>query len=403
MKNTVRFCYIMTRALAVPFWGLLALIPFILHQELLAPATYIAIAVALKPSAALLSPYWSSWVHSRRDRLVKNLVWGNLVKYIPFLFFPIFAPAPFCLLALGLFMMLSRGMMPAWMEILKLHMSHDEQKKLCAVGAMIDYIGALILPFVFGWVLDHFDSAWRYLFPLSALMGMSACLLILKMQSPRLKAKKNVLGESTLSMLKKPWKGSFELLKQRPDFFRFQLGFFLGGAGLMLMHAVIPVYFTDTLGLSYKELLLAISTFKGVGFVLSTPLWVKAFSPRRIFGLCALVILIAALFPLLLIGAVQSHLWLYLAYASYGVMQGGSELCWKMAGSSFAGKGDSAPFSSFSVMAVGVRGLIFPLLGGLLLAYTGQVFLVMMFGMVSCLFASTALILPRKRAAASLS
>ncbi|PCI78414.1 MFS transporter [Candidatus Aerophobetes bacterium] len=396
-KRSVSFCYIITRVFGVPFWGLLALMPFIIQKELLAPAFYVAVAIALKPSAALLSPYWSQWVHARGERLVRNLFWGNLLKYLPFIFFPLFATPWFCIASLGVYMVLLRGTMPAWMELLNLHMDKKEQKKLCAAGSMIDYIGALALPFLFGWALDHFDQAWRYLFPISGALGMLSCFFIAKLpKTERAQVQEQALNQDKdESLILKPWKGGYALLKKRPDFLRFQLGFFLGGAGLMLMHSVIPV-FTATLKLSYKELLMAISLFKGIGFVLSTPLWVKWFAPRRIFTLCSLVILIAAFFPVLLQGGTSSHFWVYIAYAAYGVMQGGSELCWKMAGSIFAGKSDSAPFSSFSVLAVGVRGLIFPFLGTALLAFTGEVFFVMLLGSMCCFFAAVTLALSRK-------
>lgn len=394
VTRRVSISYIITRIFSVPFWGLLALIPFILQQELSVTPLYIAIVIALKPSASLISPYWSSWVHNRSERLISNLFWGNIIKYIPFLCFPFYAQPWFLIFSLGVYMFFSRGTMPAWMELLKQHMDKKQHKRLYGVGATIDYVGALVLPFLFGFILDHYDQSWRYLFPFSALLGMVACYFITRLPAPNRPVEAQ---EEEEQLILKPWKGGYKLLKQRPDFLRYQMGFFLGGAGLMLMHSVLPVYFTQVLKLSYKELLMAISTFKGIGFVLSTPLWVRWFSSKRIFSLCSIVTLIAALFPLILGGGVKTHLFVYLAYAAYGVMQGGSELCWKMAGSIFAGKSDSAPFSSFSVMAVGVRGLIFPFLGTILLAITGDLFVVLICGSLACCAASISLAFSARR------
>jgi hypothetical protein len=117
-------------------------------------------------------------------------------------------------------------------------------------------------------------------------------------------------------------------------------------------------------------------------------MWVKFFNRSRIFIFCAYVTLAAAAFPLLLLFAHTSSSIIYIAYLGYGVMQGGSELSWKMSGPVFALEKDSAPYSSVNILAVGVRGLIFPYLGSFLFIQTGSPVVILLSGMGLCLLAT---------------
>jgi len=67
-------------------------------------------------------------------------------------------------------------------------------------------------------------------------------------------------------------------------------------------------------------------------------------------------------------------------------MQGGSELGWKMSGPVFSKKDDSTPYSSINVLAVGIRGCIFPYFGTLLFSI-GNVYYPLILGGVFCLSA----------------
>lgn len=155
----------------------------------------------------------------------------------------------------------------------------------------------------------------------------------------------------------------------------------------MTIHAILPKYFTETLNLSYTKILLAICFCKGIGFALSSPLWVKLFNRIKIFSFCARAPLIAAFFPILLVLAKINLIFIFIAYILYGMMQGGSELGWKMSGPAFAQDKDSAPFSSINVLAVGLRGGIFPYFGALLAAI-GSSYLVLTVGSLFCLAGS---------------
>ncbi len=114
--------FIWTSFLKAPFWGMYALLIFILSKDLQATYLQITCLIALKPLVSLLSPYWSALVHNRPDRLRSNIIFATLLGHLPFFFFP-FIDNPWYVVAAGaIFLMLKRGIIPAWMEILKRHL-----------------------------------------------------------------------------------------------------------------------------------------------------------------------------------------------------------------------------------------------------------------------------------------
>lgn len=371
-KSTTRI-YLLVCLLSFPLKGLLYLIAMILYKDLHATTLQITTMIALKPIVSLLSPYWSQHVHAKRHLLISNIFWANFIKFFPFLIIPFFSNPWFIIITTALYMFLHRGIIPAWMEILKSNLSKKVRSKTCAAGTAIDYVGGIALPLTLGVALDNLHEAWRWLFPLLALIALTSCWFIKKIPTVHLNLDKTPPQEekSLIEFILAPWKSCVKIFSLRGDFFKFQIAFFLGGAGLMIIQPALPKYLVDVLDLSYKGMFTAIAAFNGIGFALTTPMWVKFFHKTKIFTFCAIVCLIGAAFPLLLIGAQYSTYLVYAAYFMWGSMQGGSTLSWKMSGPVFSNTQDSSPYSSINILTVGIRGLIFPYLGAMILTNSG--------------------------------
>lgn len=325
-----------------------------------------------------------------------SLIWGYVFKFLPFLIVPFFSNPWILISAFGIHMLLLRGMIPSWMELLKQNLSKEDRGKICATGSTISYLCMALMPFIFGWLLDTHKGSWRWALLFASLLGMSSIFLLYCMNSKKSQWSASHKVDGLRTFLVHPWKTTQNLLRERVDFFHFQWGFFLGGAGLMTIHAVIPKYFTEYLELSYTGMFFAVCFCKGIGFVLATPLWVRLFNRSEIFSFCSRVPLVAVMFPILLIMAIIHPLLVFLAYFLYGVMQAGSELGWKMSGPVFAADRESTPFSSVNILTVGVRGAIFPYFGGVLFIWGGP-YLAFIFGGVLCLSGSIHLWRSRKQ------
>lgn len=363
--------YVVMRLMGTPFWSLLCMLTFILYKNASVTPLEIAIIIALKPASSLLSPYWSQAIYQRQDKIVLNLMGANFLRYLPFLFVPWIHGTWFMIFAFGLHMTLTRATIPGWMEFFKWTLPKEKREELVGYGSTIDFVGTALLTVVLGIALDKYPEAWRYLFAGTAFLGIFSTWFLTKLSVPkglaisacRLPSMKKI-GDKIL----KPWNEVWKLICNHRDFAIFQIGFTLGGAGLMIMQPALPRFFVDILKLSYLEMGLAIAFCKGIGVALTTPLWTRLFRKLNIYHFSALVTLFAALFPFILFLTTFHIFLLYVAYVLYGVMQGGSEMSWHMSGLTFSGEKDSSIFSITNVLTVGVRGCIIPIIGSLLLS-----------------------------------
>lgn len=380
-----RTAFIWTSILNTPFWSIFNMLPFILYKNLDATPLQITSIIIVKPAVSLFSLYWSSYIEKRKDRLVSNLIWARVISHMPFFFFPFFDNPWFFIASFGLYMMLSRGIVPAWMEVLKLNIPDVSREKVFAYGSSLGYIGAALLPFALGGLMDAYVQAWRWLFPATALISLAAVLF--KAQIPiqlESSEEKEPPYHPLLEQILKPWKNAWALIYRRPDFSRYQLGFMLGGSGLIVMQPAMPVFFMDKLDLSYTELAVALTLCKGAGFAMTSSMWARLMSKIDIYRFNSLVTLLAFAFPLCLIAAQMNLSWLYGGYLVYGVMQAGSEMSWHLSGPLFARNEESSVYSSLNVLTVGLRGCFVPIIGSFL-AYQIQPTGVMLLGGMLCL------------------
>lgn len=384
MKRATLIGYISTRVLDTPFWGVYNLMPFILYKDLKGTPFQVALLVMLKPMVSLLSMYWSSHIHGRPDRLVSNIIGARVLGYLPFLFIP-WIHTPWYFIAIyGSYMMFTAGIVPAWMELLKVNLPKKTREKTFAYTQAFGYLGGGLLPFFIGGVLDGYHEAWRWVFPFAALLGLTALIFQWRM-TVDIKEYPLLSPETKLEKVKKPWISAWKLLEEQTDFRYFQWGFMFVGSGLMLIQPALPIFFVDTLHLSYTELAVAITLCKGIGFAVATPGWTTLLSRLKIFPFSGLIAALTALFPLTLLLAQFEITWLWAAYFIYGFAQAGSELAWNMSGPIFSKDKESSLYSSINVVAIGLRGAIIPSLGSLLIFYSSS-FLTLVAGGVVCLF-----------------
>lgn len=373
VQEKTRLAFLWTRILDTPFWAMFNMLPFILYKDLQASSFEIAVIIALKPLSAIISMYWSDHLSKKGWSLKNNILLSNLIRHLPFFLFPWVSNPWFFIFAFGLNMALYRGAQPAWMEILKVNLPGVAKEKTFAFGSALGYIGDAIIPFVIGMALDGVEQGWRYIFPITALISLFP--LVFQWHIPLkedLELKANPIKSSLKDHVVSPWKSTFQLIKKRRDFAYFQIGFILGGSGLIIMQPALPAFFFDSLKLSYTELAVALTFCKGIGFALSTPFWTRFIGREDIFRFTSHVIAIAALFPFFLLFAKFNLIWLYLGYIGYGIMQAGSNLSWNMSGPIFSKDEDSSLFTTVNVVTVGLRGLVAPALGSILNSYFGS-------------------------------
>lgn len=388
-----RAAFVWTSILNTPFWAIFNMLPFILYKDLHATPIQITAIIILKPAVSLFALYWSALIEKRRDRLLSNLIWARVLGHIPFFFFPFVDTPWFFIAAFGFYMMLARGTVPAWMEVLKLNIPGVSRERIFAYGSAFGYVGGAVIPFALGGIMDSYVHSWRWIFPVTAFISLMA--IFFKSRIPITGETQNIqeVMQSKLSRLSwkqklmRPWKSAWRLIKRRPDFARFQMGFMLGGTGLIIMQPALPVFFMDGLNLSYTELAVALTLCKGISFAITSPMWARVLHKIDIFKFNCWVTMLACLFPICLIAAQINLAWLYAGYVLYGMMQAGSEMSWNLSGPIFAKDEDSSVYSSINVMTVGLRGCFVPLLGSLCGLFLNAIG-VMVIGGVLCLLSA---------------
>lgn len=367
-----RIAYTATRLLNTPFWALHLLLAFIMRKDLDASSLQIACVIGINPVVSLFSFFWSARIQKRRDRLVSNIVWSGILGHLPFLFVPFVTDPWFFVAASGIYMLFYRGVNPAWMEVLKINVPEESRKNVFAYGSAVYHVGGALLAIVIGWALDDYVDARRWLFPLTACIAL--CAVFFQITLPIIKRPDDSDAEippfSFAEQFQKPLKNALNLIKCRPDFARFQIGFMLGGGGLMLWKPALPEFFFDVLDLNFKELTIAMTLCKSIGYTLTLPLWTRAMSRMNLFAFSGSVTAVAALFPVGLMAAQWNLLWLYGAYLLYGIMQAGSELSWNLSGPIFSREEDSSIYTGVNVLAGGLRGCAAPAAGYILCTLT---------------------------------
>lgn len=363
MKKRIELTYLVGFILEAPLFCLYTLLGVLLCKEMSLGSLGLMVLCSSKPLVALFSSYWPG---SGRGQIVQT----SLVSALLALCFPwVTGPAPY-LLGFALFFLCQRSAIPAWMELLRRYTKGEDRSRIVAKGALIGYLAAALIPLLIGPMLDSSPNSFPWLFFIAGLINLIRLplqLLCLPHEGNEESERRSVRGP----WLVHPWKASLELLRRRPDFSAYQLLFFFGGLGLMVMQPALPRFVTELLGLSYTEVAFAFAFAKGVGFIIATPLATRWFSKASIFTFSGLVTALAALSLALMLAASGLTSLIYAAFFCYGIMQAGSHLSWHLAGPRFSGEENSAPFTSLNVALVGLRGLIGPLLGSLLVSKLG--------------------------------
>lgn len=381
MASTQRSVFL-SSLMAEPLTSLYPLFGVILYKSLNATALELALFIMLRPVVAIFSLYYTSHLSKRRDRLKANVVWAGILARLPFFLFPFITSAMQGILCAALYWLFLRGSIPGWMEILKIKLPTVERSRVFSKSSALAYLEGVVLALAFGYLLDKNPDIWRWLFPLGALVGMVGVYyqakIPLEEKSIYQKEPRN-LKQAIL----RPWKDSYQVLKSNPGFLQFQWGTMVSGFGLMVFQPALPIFFVDTLKISYQDLAIALSVCKGIGFAVSSTWWSKKLHEFHFQSYTGIIYALFGFFPFVLLSSATAFDLIYFAYFIYGIAQAGSHLTWHLSGTLFSEDEESSRYSSVNILAVGIRGAIAPALGALLLKGAGPIPVLFLGGVIS--------------------
>lgn len=375
-----------------PLVSLYAFLSFILCKDLDVSTFQLSLFFTLRPVLSAFSFYWSAYIKEGKGKLLSNLIWACILAYFPFLFFPLLGNVWYLLVASAIYQLFSRAAIPSLIEMLKRNIPKRPREDAFSLFFLLSFIESGVLGLILGFLLDVQQIDWKLLFFSAALIGLSSVFLLRRVVVPT----REVPERAAPLSLAHPWKESLSLLRNQADFAHFQWMFMIGGAALMLMSPALSKYYAQTLSLSHTDMAVARFVFMALGVGVASYWWRKNLSKISTLQLTWWVLIGFGTFPLVLLLA-QYHLsFLYLGFLVYGIAQAGSHLLWNLSGTLFCADQDSRPYTRVSLLLGGLRGVFFPLVGGLLCELCGQT-AVLWIGMVLCFAGAWAMSFPLKR------
>jgi len=400
-----RFALIWMNLASEPFMALYTILIFILRKDLNATTFQISVFATLSPVISVFSFYWSSNLLRQRTKLLSNLIGAWVLARLPFLCLPFIDNVWFLIFAAGIYQLFYRAGIPAMMEILKLNVGKERREKLFSRIFVLTFIESIVLGVFVGKLLDMHQGAWKILFFVSALLSISSIFIQMRIPLPALLKPDENVPPITTNRILQPIKDCIHLMRSRPDFAHFQWGFMIGGFGLMLIRPALPLYYVDQLNLSHDQVTTARYIWMGLGVVISSSFWRRGLSSLPTHRFTAYLIFGFSVFPIFLLFARWTPFWVNIAFLFYGIAQAGSHLIWNLSGTLFAQNEDSSKFTGVNIFLVGLRGLIGPVLGGILCGIVGPI-PVLLAGALICIGGTIYMIVKRpaeKRAQPELS
>lgn len=348
-----------------PLLAIFRLIPFIMRKELDATTFQISLFAMMSPILSVVSFYWGAWLTVRKNQLLPSLIAAWILARVPFLFFPYINTFWMMFACCGIYHIFSKASTPALMEILKRNIPKKTREHVFSLYYVLSVLEGIVIGLLLTYGLNICDNNWRVIFLTCALMSFTSVFVQLRIKIPPQDEEKD-LSDMLKSRKTQPLKESFNLLKTRPDFARFQWGFMVGGLALMLISPVRSIFSADLLSVSIADVTTVQFVFVGIGMAASSFMWKRALEVYGIDRITACLIVGFGVFPILLLLSSVHIAWFYIAHLAYGIVQGGSHLVWHLSGPIFAKDQSSTPFTTINVLMIGLRGSIGPALGGLL-------------------------------------
>lgn len=346
-----------------PLVALYSLLPFILRKNLHVSALQLSLFAALKPVLALLAYFFSIYQAKNGKGVMQNLINTWVLAYLPFLFFPWLGTYSYLLLAASCYQLFSKAITPPLMELLKQNLPKRPRETLFSKSIMLCFVESAFLGIFVGKILDWGVASWQVLFSLSSLLALTSYHIQRKIPKNSL-----FFSEKTkfANPIVDPLKESYRLVVSNKEFRHFQIGFMIGGSVLMFILPACAICCADALNLSHSEISQARLIVMAFGVLISSAIWKELLGKSSVNRLMAPITICFGLYPLcIFLGRIN------LAFFLYGVAQAGSHLIWNLSGTIFSSDGDSTPYTAVNILTQGIRGLIFPFLGGFACLFFG--------------------------------
>jgi hypothetical protein len=331
-------------------------VPFVpvMGRRLGASPLEVSLLVAAPSIGLLGSLWWANAIHRTPSlhMIIRTQVAGRgLLLLLPL----VHAPEPYVGLILLQYTVTSIGSL-AYAQVIREAYPQEVRARIVAfVRAWMALVWA-VTAFVGGRVLQEVPFQW--VFAAAALFGIISPFMLKQMR-----VSDTGQAPSTLT-------DTWHLLRTDRPFLRFLAGFFVFGFGVWLMAPVIPILLVDVLHASNFQVGLLGATTSATAIV-AYYYWGRLMDRRPATHAVVPVFVVGTMTPLIYLVATTP--WMALAAGvTDGLTSAGIDLGWLQGVFQYAPIGQIRHYVAIYNTLVGVRGVIAPILSGLLLPVVGS-------------------------------
>lgn len=346
---------------------------------------------AAVPTLLIMSIFWNSLL--QRLGLRRYLVVHGICVCVPLLFAALATRFDYLLLAHALAAIGVSGWSPASGNIVEqLYPATIRGRAFSGVNAAV-FLGMMFFSFALGRALDFDENSFRVYLPLAALGYATGIFLLRRLIAhgpPSPGGETDALPRAPMKLrtLLRPVLHLRSVLAADRVFYAYEAAFMTYGIGWMICNALLPVYATDRLHMSYGEFATWSQTVYAIGLLaLTLPMgWVMdRVGPAHT---SAISFLWLCLYPIGLLLATDVH-HVGVAALMYGGAMAGVNLTWMLGPVTLAPTPEKvAHYVAIHTTLVGLRGALAQGLGMLLYRVTGAFEWPLMIAAVAFLWAA---------------
>ena len=334
----------------------------------------ITILVMLWPLSNLFSIWWGKALE-RSKSISKFFILTAFVGRLVLLFM-LWTHSYYPYLIIMIFVFSFNSLLsPAQNSIYRNNISAENRGVLFGYTASLITLIAIIFSYTAGKLMDINEDWFRYIFSIAGLMGCISSLLMamIKIENKKYNAAKLKLKQLFVT----PILSTMNILKKDKDFAIFQRNFFIYGIGFMIILPAIPKFLVEYLKMDYSQTFMAKGILSQLGILFLAPIAGKIHDKKNPSFFTFLAFFILGCYPFILlissflIGSGIENYVVYFAYLIFGIGMSAIVISWNMSSIFFAGSNDVSMYQSVHVTLTGLRALIFPFLGYLILKYFG--------------------------------
>jgi predicted MFS family arabinose efflux permease len=349
---SVTLLFTVFAGLTAPFTGL------ILRRELGASPFQLSVLGSASAACLLLSLALARMVDSRRP--LPWVVWPTFLARGLFLLAPfIQTPWPF----VGVLVtatLLGTLVTPAQTALVQQVYPESERGRALGSVRMVGAVVAIGLALVAGQILGWLS--WRWVFPAAAVVGMAASLRARRLPVPE--TADDTIGDRP--RLVDAWRA----IRDDHGYRRLLVSAFVFGSGVWLMQPATPMLLADVVGATTAQ----VGFLAGVGAVAAIGgnfVWGRLVDKRRSVRALRVVYLVGMLAPATYSVCADVPSLIVGAAVAESLMATGLDLVWMLAVIEFAGPGRTAQYAAIASTLAGIRGVMAPLLGAMLIETLG--------------------------------